>query len=176
MVKLPIFPFCQLIIINGLVIVNVQEFFMVETLSAEQIQEFRQAFDIMDRNQDGVITVDDLNAVMRAIGQSPTHAELQDMIREVDADGNENIDFTEFLALMSRQMRQSDIEDELREAFRVFDHDGDGFITAQELRSLLISLGLESSPEIIRRMIGEADRNHDGKVDFGEFRALALGK
>ena len=149
---------------------------MVETLSAEQIQEFRQAFDIMDRNQDGVITVDDLAAVMRAIGQSPTHSELQDMIREVDADGNENIDFTEFLALMSRQMRQSDIEDELREAFRVFDRDGDGFITAQELRSLLISLGLESSPEIIRRMISEADRNRDGKIDFTEFRALALGK
>ena len=149
---------------------------MVETLSAEQIQEFRQAFDIMDRNQDGVITVDDHAAVMRAIGQSPTHQELQDMIREVDADGNENIDFTEFLALMSRQMRQSDIEDELREAFRVFDRDGDGFITAQELRSLLISLGLESSPEIIRRMIGEADKNRDGKIDFSEFRALALGK
>ena len=64
---------------------------MVETLSAEQIQEFRQAFDIMDRNGDGVITVDDLAAVMRAIGQSPTAAELQDMIREVDADGNDTI-------------------------------------------------------------------------------------
>ena len=149
---------------------------MVETLSAEQIQEFRQAFDIMDRNGDGVITVDDLASVMRAIGQSPTHSELQDMIREVDADGNDTIDFTEFLALMSRQMRQSDIEDELREAFRVFDRDNDGFITAQELRTLLISLGLDSSTEVLRRMIGEADRNRDGKIDFSEFRALALGK
>lgn len=149
---------------------------MVETLSAEQIQEFRQAFDIMDRNGDGVITVDDLASVMRAIGQSPTHSELQDMIREVDADGNDTIDFTEFLALMSRQMRQSDIEDELREAFRVFDRDNDGFITAQELRTLLISLGLDSSTEVLRRMIGEADRNRDGKIDFNEFRALALGK
>ncbi|OHS94714.1 Calmodulin [Tritrichomonas foetus] len=149
---------------------------MVETLSAEQIQEFRQAFDIMDRNQDGAITVDDLASVMRAIGQSPTHNELQDMIREVDADGNETIDFTEFLALMSRQMRQSDIEEELREAFRVFDRDNDGFITPQELRTLLISLGLDSSAEVIRRMINEADRNRDGKIDFNEFRALALGK
>lgn len=149
---------------------------MVETLTADQIQEFRQAFDIMDRNGDGVITVDDLASVMRAIGQSPTANELQDMIREVDADGNDSIDFTEFLALMSRQMRQSDIEDELREAFRVFDRDSDGFITSQELRSLLISLGLESSAEIVRRMINEADKNRDGKIDFSEFRALALGK
>jgi calmodulin len=149
---------------------------MVETLSAEQIQEFRQAFDIMDRNGDGVITVDDLATVMRAIGQSPNHSELQDMIREVDADGNDNIDFTEFLALMSRQMRQSDIEEELRETFRVFDRDNDGFITPQELRTLLISLGLDSSAQVIRAMIAEADRNRDGKIDFQEFRALALGK
>jgi calmodulin len=149
---------------------------MVETLSAEQIQEFRQAFDIMDRNVDGVITVDDLATVMRAIGQSPTHSELQDMIREVDADGNENIDFTEFLALMSRQMRQSDIEEELRETFRVFDRDGDGFVTPQELRTLLISLGLDSSAQVIRSMIGEADADRDGKINFAEFRALALGK
>ena len=96
---------------------------MVETLTAEQIQEFRQAFDIIDRNGDGAITTDDLATVMRAIGQSPTSNELTDMIREVDADGNDTIDFTEFLALMSRQMRQSDIDDELREAFRVFDRD-----------------------------------------------------
>lgn len=149
---------------------------MVETLSAEQIQEFRQAFDIMDRNQDGAITIDDLAAVMRAINQSPTHSELQDMIREVDADGNDAIDFTEFLALMSRQMRQSDIEEELREAFRVFDRDGDGFISSAELRSLLVSLGLDSSAEVIKKMMNEADRNHDGKIDFNEFRALALGK
>jgi calmodulin len=149
---------------------------MVDSLSAEQIQEFRQAFDIMDRNGDGVITVDDLATVMRAIGQSPTHGELEDMIREVDADGNDNIDFTEFLALMSRQMRQSDIEEELRETFRVFDRDNDGFITPQELRTLLISLGLDSSAQVIRSMIAEADRNRDGKIDFSEFRALALGK
>ena len=149
---------------------------MVETLTAEQIQEFRQAFDIIDRNGDGAITTDDLATVMRAIGQSPTSNELTDMIREVDADGNDTIDFTEFLALMSRQMRQSDIDDELREAFRVFDRDNDGFIVPQDLRTLLISLGLDSSVEVIRRMINEADRNRDGKIDFNEFRALALGK
>ncbi|EAY10911.1 hypothetical protein TVAG_259960 [Trichomonas vaginalis G3] len=77
---------------------------------------------------------------------------------------------------MSRQMRQSDIEDELREAFRVFDRDTDGFITPNELRSLLISLGLDSSAEVVRRMINEADKNRDGKIDYAEFRALALGK
>jgi Ca2+-binding EF-hand superfamily protein len=149
---------------------------MVETLSAEQIQEFRQAFDIIDRNGDDVITVEDLAITMRAMGQSPNHGELQDMIREVDADGNDNIDFTEFLALMSRQMRQSDIEEELRQTFRVFDRDNKGFISAQELRTLLINLGLDSSAQVIRAMIAEGDRDRDGKISFADFKALALGK
>jgi Ca2+-binding EF-hand superfamily protein len=58
----------------------------------------------------------------------------------------------------------------------VFDRENDRFITAQELRTLLISVGLDSSAQVIRAMIDEADRNRDGKIDFSEFRSQALGK
>ena len=52
-------------------------------------------------------------------GQNPTEAELQDMINEVDADGNGTIDFPEFLSLMARKMKDTDTEEELIEAFKV---------------------------------------------------------
>jgi len=71
---------------------------------------------------------------MRSLGQNPTEAELQDMINEVDADGNGTIDFPEFLCLMSKKMKDTDSEEELREAFKVFDKDGNGFISAAEVR------------------------------------------
>lgn len=58
---------------------------------------------------------------MRSLGQNPTEAELQDMINEVDVDGNGTIDFPEFLSLMARKMRDTDTEEELIDAFRVFD-------------------------------------------------------
>ena len=56
---------------------------------------------------------------MRSLGQNPTEAELQDMINEVDADGNGTIDFPEFLTMMARKMKDTDSEEEIREAFRV---------------------------------------------------------
>ena len=74
--------------------------------------------------------------MMRSLGQNPTEAELQDMINEVDADGNGTIDFPEFCTLMARKMKDTDSEEELKEAFRVFDKDGNGFISAAELRHM----------------------------------------
>lgn len=56
---------------------------------------------------------------MRSLGQNPTEAELQDMINEVDADGNGTIDFPEFLNMMARKMQDTDTEEEIREAFKV---------------------------------------------------------
>jgi Ca2+-binding EF-hand superfamily protein len=78
---------------------------------------------------------------MRSLGQNPSEAELQDMINEVDADGNGTIDFPEFLTMMARKMKDSDSEEEVREAFKVFDKDGNGFISAAELRHVMTNLG-----------------------------------
>merc|ERR1712167_496577 len=80
----------------------------------------------------------ELSTVMRSLGQNPTEAELQDMINEVDADGNGTIDFPEFCTLMARKMKDTDSEEELKEAFRVFDKDGNGFISAAELRHIMV--------------------------------------
>ena len=98
---------------------------MADQLTEEQIVEFKEAFTLFDKDGDGTITIKELGTVM-----NPTEAELQDMINEVDADGNGTIDFPEFLTMMVRKMIDTDTEEEIREAFRVFNKDGNGFISA----------------------------------------------
>ena len=141
-------------------------FVQADQLTEDQIAEFKEAFSLFDKDGDGTITTKELGTVMRSLGQNPTEAELQDMINEVDADGNGTIDFPEFLTMMARKMKETDSEEEIREAFRVFDKDGNGFISAAELRHVMTNLGEKLTDEEVDEMIREADIDGDGQVNY----------
>lgn len=90
---------------------------------------------------DGMITIRDLGTVMRSQGQNPTESELQDMIDEVDSSGRGSVDFPDFLNMMARKKASTDSEEEIRQAFNVFDIDRNGYISAAELRHVMAQLG-----------------------------------
>jgi len=149
---------------------------MADQLTEEQVAEFKEAFSLFDKDGDGTITTRELGTVMRSLGQNPTEAELQDMINEVDADGNNQIDFAEFLTMMARKMKDTDSEEEIREAFKVFDRDNNGFISAAELRHVMTSIGEKLTDDEVDEMIREADQDGDGRIDYNEFVQLMLNK
>jgi hypothetical protein len=111
---------------------------------------------------------------MRSLGQNPTEGELQDMINEVDVDGNGTIDFNEFLAMMAKKFQDTDSEEEIRQAFTVFDKDGNGTISVTELQQVMRSLGASDVPSVRRVSIilinacrREAERPGGGGDDTG---------
>ncbi|XP_010279286.1 PREDICTED: calmodulin-like protein 11 [Nelumbo nucifera] len=147
---------------------------MADVLTDEQIAEFREAFCLFDKDGDGCITIEELATVIRSLDQNPTEEELQDMISEVDADGNGTIEFGEFLTLMARKMKETDAEEELKEAFKVFDKDQNGYISANELRNVMINLGEKLTDEEVEQMIREADLDGDGQVNYEEFVRMMM--
>ncbi|XP_035680773.1 calmodulin-A-like isoform X2 [Branchiostoma floridae] len=142
---------------------------MSDILSEEQIAELMQVFSLFDKDGSGCITTKELEDVIRTLGRDLTFPEIQDMISEMDADGSGCIDFPEFLMVMARKQREQDNEKEIREAFRVFDKDGNGFITASELRVVMANLGEKLSDEEVDEMIDEADIDGDGHINYMEF-------
>lgn len=72
-------------------------------------------------------------------------------------------------------MKETDKEEELREAFRVFDRNGDGFISASELRHVMTNLGEKLTDEEVEDMIREADLDGDGLVNYdGKYKILVF--
>mmetsp|Transcript_18633 Transcript_18633/g.20258 ORF Transcript_18633/g.20258 Transcript_18633/m.20258 type:complete len:189 (+) Transcript_18633:256-822(+) len=149
---------------------------MASNLTEEQIAEFKEAFSLFDKDGDGTISVRELGTVMRSLGQNPTEAELADMINEIDANGDGTVDFPEFLTMMSRKMNDVESEEEILEAFKVFDKDGNGFISAAELRHIMTNIGEKLNDEEVDEMIREADIDGDGQINYEEFVKLLMSK
>ena len=143
-------------------------------LTRAQVQEFKEAFDIFDVDGGGTITAEELGEVMKSLGQKPTRAQLEAMVREIDAGGDGAIDFPEFLTMMLRKMNEGDPERELRDVFTVFDKDQSGTISADELKSVMKVIGEKLTEQEIEDAIRLADTTGDGEVDYDEFIAFVL--
>ncbi|GFT57523.1 calmodulin [Nephila pilipes] len=102
--------------------------------------------------------------------------EVNDYLEDKTPIGNGTIEFNEFCFMMSNKMKERDSEKELKEAFRVFDKNGDGFISAPELRNVMTNLGEKLTDEEVEDMIKEADLDGDGLVNYDEFVNILTGK
>merc|ERR1712088_24523 len=145
---------------------------MADHLTDEQTAEFREAFALFDKDGDGTISTKELGTVMNSLGQKPTPQELENMIKEVDIDGNGEIDFDEFLAMMAKKLKETDLEEDIREAFRVFDNKNSGTISTQELRHIMSNLGEKLKDHEIDEMILHADTNGDGVINYNDWVSM----
>jgi len=136
--------------------------------------EFKEAFDEFDTDGSGTISPEELLGVLRAMGQNPTEDELLNLVMEVDIDGNGTIEFEEFLNMMKKKANETDEEADLREAFKIFDRNKDGWITMKELKKVASMLGTMLTKEELDEFMAEADADGNGKLDYDEFVKMLL--
>lgn len=142
------------------------------TLSDEDEEAYREAFDLFDKDRSGAISKNELRTVMQNLGMNPSDKDLMDMIDEHDTDKSGQIEFEEFCKMMCRAKQEDESGDNtenLKAAFRTFDKDGSGFISADELRQVMTQLGQCLGDDEVDAMIQEADEDGDGQINYEEF-------
>lgn len=170
-------------------------------ISKSKLREYRDAFSLFDKDGNGYLTKEELGHVMHQLGQWARMEELQEMLCEIDTDGDGNVSFEEFVEILlnitdsDQDESAAQEEQELRDAFRVFDKHNRGYITASDLRAVLQCLGedldedesnlmsdeiskgflISSITFLVEDMIKEVDVDGDGRIDFDEF-VYALGE
>jgi len=144
---------------------------MADLISGDKINQIMDAFNsLADHN--GIVQTRRLGELMKALGENPTKEEVQDMINEVDKDGQGVVKFPEFLTMMATKLDGLVAEDEIREAFCVFDIDGNGYISRSELKAVMMNLGEKMSDEECMSIVEEADIDGDGQINYEEFCLL----
>lgn len=141
-------------------------------LDDEQIAELREIFRSFDRNKDGSLTQLELGSLLRSLGLKPSPDQLEALIQKADTNNNGLVEFSEFVALVSPELppaKSPYTEEQLKQLFRMFDRDGNGFITAAELAHSMARLGHALTAEELTGMIKEADTDGDGRISFREF-------
>ncbi|KAK7066544.1 troponin C [Halocaridina rubra] len=138
----------------------------------------RKAFDAFDIEKKGSITVTTIATILRMMGVKVTEKNLQEIVAEVDEDGSGELEFEEFCALAAKFLIEEDEESlkaELKEAFRIYDKQGDGYITTQVLREILKELDNKLTEEDLDGIIEEVDEDGSGTLDFDEFMSMMAG-
>ena len=106
---------------------------------------------------------------MRALGFAPTKEEIKNLIGNFDKDNSGRIDFHEFLDIMITKMSEKDSVQELKNAFDLFDIDGDKHISFEDLKTVAKELGEDMTDEELKEMIAGANKGADGMVNPNGF-------
>lgn len=139
-------------------------------LSNEQQEEIKEAFELFDSDGVGSVERRDLKVLLRALGYDPRREQVTRLLSQAGVGSRvTRIQFKEFLVLMSNLINEKEIRDEMAKAFNLFDVDGTGGITMENLRRVANQLGETMTDKELDEMIKEADVNNDGVVDAAEF-------
>jgi len=152
-------------------------------LDDSQLKELRETFTALDANGDGLLTLGELKNGLASAGYRKTNSDLQELMEGMDTDGSGVIDYTEFLAA-ALDKRSYMSEQACWTAFKVFDLDGDGKITLEELRKVLDNDEVEvdeafgggNNNNRTADLLRDLDKNGDGTIDFTEFMDMMGAK
>ncbi|EHA8587279.1 calcium-dependent protein kinase 10 [Cocos nucifera] len=142
---------------------------IAESLSEDEIAGLKEMFKMIDTDNSGQITFEELKAGLERVGANLKESEIYALMQAADVDNSGTIDYGEFVAA-TLHLNKIEREDHLFAAFSYFDKDGSGYITQDELQQACEEFGLEDVR--LEEIIREVDQDNDGRIDYNEFVAM----
>ncbi|KAG8266770.1 troponin C [Homalodisca vitripennis] len=138
-----------------------------------KIALLKNAFTAFDQEKKGCIGISMIGTILELLGHAQTNAQLEAIVKEVDLDGSGELEFEEFCILASKFLTEEEedtnaelLNSELKEAFRFYDRDGNGYITTEDFKEILRELDPEIPESELIGMVNEIDVDDSGTVDF----------
>jgi len=142
-------------------------------LSPEKLVELKEAFVIFDKDNDQKINAVELFQVMRSLGFCPTKADEQSITHDIGG-SNKLLNFDQTRDIIDRRAPPPESQQSILEAFRIFDKDGHGYVSAAELRHVLTNLGEKLHDEDVDELIREAEVSGDGNVSIDDLLDILM--
>jgi len=137
-----------------------------------------KVFQMFDQGKTGFVESSKMSTILNTLGHSFDDEELQALMEEHDEEGTGKLDFDTFSMIAGHFLEEEDAEamtQELKEAFRLYDREGNGYITTGTLREILAALDDKLSSDDLDGIITEIDTDGSGTVDFDEFMEMMTG-
>lgn len=149
------------------------------SFSEEEVEDIRSLFLLYDKDGSGQITKSEVAAAISCRNGNLSYSDVYFMMRMLDIDGSDNVSFDEFLTMALLCKCGEELSElQIKQLFKAFDSDGDGVLSADELKQLwniaTNSNNKQISDEQMNDMIKAIDTNGDGQIDYEEFVNLML--
>lgn len=142
----------------------------------KQIEELKNAFSMFDKDGSGTISRNEMEMVFTSLKIDIKKQEIQDVIDNMDVDGDGEISFEEFIknigGMGGNLFDERYTNEEIEWVFNFFDENNKGYITIEELSKAFTKFGYSYTTLQLKRMIKKIDKNSDGKISLDEFTQL----
>jgi calmodulin len=149
---------------------------MSESLSIETRNKLKANFNNFDKDQDGLISYQELKELMKQTTKSFIEADLQDLLNETDINEKGQINCKTYIDIITKLNRKNDTDDEIIEVFKIFDKDNSGLISTKKIMDIFLKIDENIKEEEVLQMIKECDIDQDGYLNFEEFSHMVKNK
>merc|ERR1712223_97440 len=147
-------------------------------LDLEQIDSLKKGFEGFDKEGGGTISQTTMQMILKSMGVKVDKDDMENYAGEVDEAATGQFSFMQFCQVAAKFMIEDDEEqmkEELKEAFRIYDKEGQGFITTDVLKEILREIDTTLTEDDLDNIIEEVDEDGSGTLDFDDFQEMMMG-